>query len=62
MFTFLVPQIKAQNLSEVRSASVLSWLKWESRTVENLHLSFTVLISIYFFRSKSEVSLPYKSA
>ena len=55
-------QIKAQNLSEVRYASVLSWLKWESRTVDNLHLSVTVLISIYFCRSKSEVSLPYKSA
>jgi len=39
-------RIKAQNLSEVRAASVLSWLKWESRTVENLHLSVTVIFSI----------------
>jgi len=55
-------QIKAQSLSEVRFASVLSWLKWESRMVDKLQLSVTVIISIYFYGSKSEVSLAYKSA
>ena len=28
-FTLIMPQIKAQNLSEVRSASVLSWAEME---------------------------------
>jgi hypothetical protein len=46
----------------VRASCILSWLKWKSRTVDNLQLSVTVIISIYFYLSKSKVSLPHKSA